>query len=119
MGSHQSFMIIIIVDTITDVPAFLPFAHLHPPPPSSHPLPSGHPTLLSVSVVTHTCSLADPFTFFPPAPHQWFLSRRVPWSELNFWKAVLIDVVGNPTAAQPSPKSGRVRGMVRSRGPSP
>ena len=66
-NTDNVFNFIFIVDTITDVPIFLPFVyllHLAPTPPSLWPSP--HCCLYLW--VMHVCSLANPFPFFPPVP---------------------------------------------------
>ena len=57
---------IFIVDTITNVPIFPLFTHLHPAPAPPSLWPSPHWCLCLF--VMHMCSSADPFTFFHPVP---------------------------------------------------
>ena len=68
LDNKDNFFFTFIVDTIADVPIPPPspfvFLFSVPAPPSFHPSPH----CCVYPLVIHICSLANPFTFFHPAP---------------------------------------------------
>ena len=71
---HRYFLLYFIVHAITVIPAFFPFAHLHPAP---HPTPSANPHIIVLvhgSCINVLWLIRSPSFIQAPPPPPWQLS---------------------------------------------